>query len=312
MAERKGRLGLHSPAEASIVGELRAERLGPMLEAAEIRAPGPPNINGPALIKAPSWARRRLGTYYLYFSHHRGRAIRLAVSDTLAGPWRVRPDPVLTLSDTHYTDHIASPDVIADPESGEVRMYFHGGHGTELSQQSESVATSDDGLSFRMRRRDIGVPYWRVFRHAGEWYALVMPGAVLRSDDGLSGFEPVGEILPPRTRHSAVAAIGEFALVFFSMIGDRPESILAGRLDLSITARNWRISDLGTVLVPAEPYEGGQRPLLASAPGQCELPARELRDPAAYVEANTLYLAYAAGGERCLALAAMPLPARPF
>ncbi|MGH7101863.1 MAG: hypothetical protein ACREFJ_05650 [Acetobacteraceae bacterium] len=280
-----------------------ARRLGVIVEAAQIDGPGPPNINGPALIRAPSWPGRTLGAYYLYFSHHRGNAIRLAVSDALEGPWRVHPDPVLTIAETHYTDHIASPDVIAEAESGEIRMYFHGGHGTDLSAQTESVAVSEDGLRFRMRCRDIGVPYWRVFRHGGRWYALVMPGTIVRSDDGFGGFEPIAEILPARTRHSAVAVVGSRGLVFCSMIGDRPERILAGAIDLA----NWQISNLRTVLAPAEPYEGGRLPLLGSAPGQCDVPARELRDPAVHVEGGTLYLAYAAGGERCLALAAMPL-----
>lgn len=280
-----------------------ARRLGPIVEAGQIHGPGPPNINGPALIRAPSWPGRRLGTYYLYFSHHRGNAIRLAVSDALEGPWRVHPDPVLTMAETHYTDHIASPDVIVDAGSGEIRMYFHGGHGTDLAEQTESVAVSDDGLRFRMKRRDIGVPYWRVFRHAGQWYALVMPGTIVRSDDGLGGFSSIAEILPARTRHSAVAVAGARAFVFCSMIGDRPEQILAGAIDLT----DWRVSRLRTALAPTESYEGGLLPLLASAPGQCDVPARDLRDPAVYAEGNTLWLAYAAGGERCLALARVPL-----
>jgi len=282
-----------------------------MLRADQIVFASEPNINGPALIQAPSWPGRKLGAYYLYFSQHRGSAICLAVSDTLTGPWRIHPKPVLTLDDTHYSDHIASADVIADPSAGQIRMYFHGGEGTELCQQTESIAISDDGLTFRVTDRDIGVPYWRVFRHAGHWYALVMPGTLMRSDDGLSDFQPVACILPPQTRHSAVAVFGDRALVLYSVIGAQPESILAGWLDLRTDLSQWRLADLQTVLAPAEPYEGGHLPLVASAPGQCHEPARELRDPAAYVEGNTLYLAYAAGGERCLALAAMYVPVQP-
>lgn len=290
-------------------GAFKPWRLGPLLRADQVDSACGPNINGPALIRAPSWVSRRLGTYYLYFSQHRGGAIWLAVSDAITGPWRVYPHPVLTLAGTHYNDHIASPDVIVDRESGQIRMYFHGGRGTALSEQSESLAVSDDGLTFRLRCRDIGTPYWRVFRHAGQWYALVMPGTIVRSDDGLSGFEPLTDVLPPRTRHAAVAVIGNRAFVFCSMIGDRPESIVAGWLDLAMDSSRWRVDDLGVVLAPDEPYEGGGLPLVASAPGQCDEPARELRDPAAYVEGDTLFLAYVAGGEQCIALAAIHLPA---
>jgi hypothetical protein len=303
LAESAGAGDVHTPAGRTTVRALAPRRLGAILQAHQINSPGEPNINGPALIRAPSWAGRRLGKYYLYFSQHRGDAIWLAVSDVLTGPWRIHPKPVLTLADTHYADHIASPDVIADAATGQVRMYFHGGDGTELSEQSESIAISDDGLTFRLGHRDVGIPYWRVFRHAGHWYALVMPGTVMRSADGLTNFAPIASVLPPSTRHSAVAVLGNQALVFYSIIGDRPESIRAGWLDLATHASRWRVTDAETVLAPDEPYEGGDLPLVASAPGQCHAPVRELRDPATYLEGNTLYLAYAAAGERCLALA---------
>lgn len=287
------------------MGELTPTRLGPMLDASDIDQSRGLNINGPTLIRAPSWLRESLGRYLLYFSQHRGDGIWLATSNALTGPWRIHPVPVLSLADTHYSDHIASPDVIIDDARREIRLYFHGGSGTALSEQTESLAVSGDGVTFRLAHHDIGTPYWRVFRHADRWFALVMPGTVLRSDDGLSGFETVAEILPAQTRHTAVTVVGNRAWVFWSVIGDRPESIRAGRIDLA----RWRVNELGVMLAPEEPYEGGFLPLVASAPGQCDEPVRELRDPAAYVEDDTLYLAYTAGGERCIALAAMHLPA---
>ena len=33
------------------------------------------NINGPSMIRVPNFVTNRLGTYYLYFSHHDGKAI---------------------------------------------------------------------------------------------------------------------------------------------------------------------------------------------------------------------------------------------
>ena len=35
------------------------------------------NINGPAIIRMPSWCREKLGEYHLYFSDHKGKYIRL-------------------------------------------------------------------------------------------------------------------------------------------------------------------------------------------------------------------------------------------
>ena len=284
---------------------LEVQRLGPVLTAASGTFTQESNINGPALLAAPSWLPARLGKYYLYFAQHRGDAIWLATADEIAGPWRVHPTPVLTLSDTHYRDHLASPDVIVDPVTRQIRLYFHGGDGTALSEQTESVAVSPDGLTFRMERRDLGEPYWRVFRYEDSWYALVMPGTLLRSDDGFTGFEQAGPILPPSARHSAVAILGDHAFVFYSKIGDCPESILVGRMDLTGPWAQWQVANPATLLMPTEPYEGGNLPVAPSAPGECENPVRELRDPAAYVEDRTIYLPYVGGGERCIAMAAI-------
>ena len=41
------------------------------------------NINGPSLIRVPSWLPNPLGAYYLYFAHHGGKYIRLAYADRL-------------------------------------------------------------------------------------------------------------------------------------------------------------------------------------------------------------------------------------
>ena len=46
------------------------------------------NINGPSLIRVPSWVEHPLGKYYLYFAHHKGGSIRLAYADDPSGPWR--------------------------------------------------------------------------------------------------------------------------------------------------------------------------------------------------------------------------------
>jgi hypothetical protein len=282
-------------------------RHGPALYATRKDQTGHVNINGPALVSAPPWAKNRLGNYYLYFSQHRGDGIWLASSDRITGEWRVYPRPVLALGMTHYADHIASPDVIIDEERREVRMYFHGGHGTRLAEQSESLATSSDGLGFHVAGKDLGPPYWRVFRHGGWWYALVMPGTLMRSADGIREFQLGGSILPPNTRHSAVSIRGDHAHVFYSEIGRRPEAIVMSRVRLAREWDDWVAAQTRVVLEPQTAYEGAGLPVRASLPGQALLPARELRDPAAHLVGNTVYVAYVAGGERCIALASAPM-----
>ena len=56
------------------------------------------NVNGPSLIRAPSWLSDPLGKYYLYFAHHAGSFIRLAYSDYLEGPWSIYEPGTLHLS----------------------------------------------------------------------------------------------------------------------------------------------------------------------------------------------------------------------
>src|SRR5438874_4243800 len=74
------------------------------------------NVNGPSLIRVPEWVERRLGSYYLYFAHHRGRYIRLAYADRLEGPWQTYQPGVLDLADSYFEHHIASPDVLVEEE----------------------------------------------------------------------------------------------------------------------------------------------------------------------------------------------------
>ena len=84
------------------------------------------NINGPSLIRVPSWVKHRLGKYYLYFAHHRGKYIRMAYADNLKGPWTIYGPGTLSLSESRFIDHIASPDVHVLEDRQEIRMYYHG------------------------------------------------------------------------------------------------------------------------------------------------------------------------------------------
>jgi hypothetical protein len=91
------------------------------------------NINGPSLIKVPTWIKNPLGKYYLYFAHHKGKYIRLAYADQLTGPWKIYEPGTLQLEDckckesslpaeesvrhqgaenaSDKVQHIASPDI---------------------------------------------------------------------------------------------------------------------------------------------------------------------------------------------------------
>ena len=99
------------------------------------------NVNGPSLIRAPSWLTDPLGKYYLYFAHHAGSFIRLAYSDHLEGPWNIYEPGTLHIEQSHCYNHVASPDVHVDDEKREFRMYYHGVVPDRV--QRSKVAVSD-------------------------------------------------------------------------------------------------------------------------------------------------------------------------
>lgn len=265
------------------------------------------NVNGPSLVSAPPWIERPLGRYYLYFAHHRGTFIRLATADELEGPWRIYQPGTLHLADSHFPTtgrrpHIASPDVHLDAQSATVRMYYHG-LDTATRKQHTRVAVSHDGLHFHALPEILGRPYFRVFQHAGWWYALAMPGILYRSADGLSGFERGPKLFESSMRHSALLQRDGELFVFWSRVGDCPERILCSTIPLQGDWQSWRAAPAGEVLEPREPWEGADRPLQPSVRGWMDEPVRQLRDPAIFEQDGHAYLLYSVAGESGIAIA---------
>lgn len=302
------------------------------------------NIQGPSLIRVPGWVAAPLGRYYLYFAAHAGDHIRLAYADRLEGPWRVHEPGALSLAESGFltspparlrgfcpapplagtapagtrgvpsrrTDathpHIASPDVHVDEAGRRIVLYFHGldAYATQVTR----VALSPDGLRFTVRPEPLGPSYFRVFRRGGAHYALVMPGVLFRSADGLSGFLPGPDLFrEPRQRHTAVLLRGDTLLVFWSRVGDAPERILVSRVAVRGDWMRWRAGPAEEALRPDMPWEGAARPLTPSWRGAASRPVRQLRDPAVFEEDGRLFLLYAVAGERGIGISELTPPA---
>ena len=286
------------------------------------------NINGPSLIRVPDWIEEPLGRYYLYFADHKGSYIRLAVADALAGPWRMHTPGTLALEASHFTTvrpapeavseakrreaawtvesdylhpHIASPDVHVDHDRREIRMYYHGM--IENGEQRTRVAVSGDGIEFEARPEILGSSYFRVFRHRGWHYALVMPGEVRRSRDGLTGFEAGPVLFCPNMRHAAVRCAENALDVFWSRVGDAPERILHSRVRIDGDWRAWREEGTRTVLEPEHAWEGAALAAEPSARGQVTRLVRQLRDPCVHEEEDRTYVLYSGGGESGIGIA---------
>ncbi|MGD2201373.1 MAG: hypothetical protein PVJ38_07080 [Candidatus Bathyarchaeota archaeon] len=319
---------------------VRAERLvdGPIITEATHPSIGE-NIQGPSLIRVPDWVEGRLGRYYLYFAHHKGRYIRLAYTDDLLGPWTVYPPGSLRIGQSHFPNeppeatptqieaaveriksrginldgmghdlkremtwpHIASPDVHIDNENSRIIMYFHGleSFGNQLTR----VATSGDGINFKARPEILGQNYWRAFQHDGYTYALAMPGQFYRSREPLTGFEEGPLLFNPDMRHSALLKKGDTLYVFWTQVGDMPERILLSTIDMSGDWEDWRETDATEVLRPETDWEGADAPLEPSVRSVAYGHVNQLRDPAIYLEENEVYLLYAVAGESGIAIA---------
>lgn len=275
------------------------------------------NVNGPSLIRVPEWVEDPLGPVYLYFAHHQGETIRLAYADRPRGPYHVHPPGALHLGDSffptsrpanapaYFYAHIASPDVHVVPELEEIRMYFHGWHAD--GRQLTRVATSHDGIDFTVHEELLGPSYFRVFRHADAWYALAMPGLILRSDDGLSNFVPGPTLFNPNMRHSALLKRDGKLHVFYTQAGDEPESILHAAIDLDGDWRDWREGETQRIAVPTHEWEGAREPLVASKRGAILKRVHQLRDPAIFVDGGDVLMFYAGGGEHAIGGARLTL-----
>jgi hypothetical protein len=295
------------------------------------------NIQGPSLIRVPDWVPGRLGAYYLFFADHKGAYIRLAWADHLTGPWTVHVPGSLHLRDSCFltapptvslerladlearwkqtgaalshdllseftTPHIASPDVHVDHAGQRIVMYYHGleDAGTQVSR----VATSPDGISFTARPEVIvGRSYLRVFHHQGVTYGLAMPGQIYRSRDGLADFEPGPILFNPNMRHAALLKRGDTLLVFWTQVGDAPESILVSAIDLSRDWTMWRDGPASVVLRPEHAWEGANAPRVPSVRSTAYGTVNQLRDPAIFEEDGRIFLLYAVAGESGIAIA---------
>jgi hypothetical protein len=306
------------------------------------------DVNGPSIIKVPAWVRHPLGRYYLYFAHHRGTHIRLAYADSLHGPWKVYVPGVLDVSATAlyrpqpdppyeiygvYT-HVASPEVLVDDAQQRIIMWVHGQFSDGKRwpddpleahawlrrngySQVTQVTVSADGLHFQAQPAISPEPYLRVFEHGGEYYGIVRLGRLVRAADPLAPFEngpdPFRDTPYSRkVRHVALYVAGDTLHIFLSVIGAAPEGILHTTMRLSGDWRDWKVGAFDEVLQPEAPYECPDWPIRPSEVGEIYGAARQLRDPATYVEKggdgrDRLTLFYTVCGEQGIAAADVQL-----
>lgn len=294
------------------------------------------NINGPSLIRVPQWIKNALGRYYLYFSAHKGRYIRLAYADDLRGPWKIYEPGSLPLEDSYFLlkpapppkdvskealqesygehvptkwedmtlPHIASPDVHVLEDQKEIRLYYHGLE--RFGGQFSRVAVSKDGIHFTAYKKIVvNRSYLRVFSYKGHYCGMAMPGVFYRSQSGLTDFEEGPTLFNPDMRHAGLLVMGDRLMVFWTQVGHRPERILLSTVDLHGDWSEWKASAPAEILRPEYAWEGADLPAEPSVRSAVNSPVNQLRDPAIFQEDGHTYLLYAVAGESGIAIAEM-------
>jgi len=288
--------------------KITARRIKPIITPEMLPEQINDNINGPSLIKVPEWVEQPLGKYYLYFAHHQGKHIRMAYADNVEGPYTVYEPGTLHLDDTVCGNHIASPDVHIDTDANRILMYYHGD--TDIGQKT-FLSWSGDGINFTQHDTvPKGQFYFRVFKYKDKFYSIAkngnQDGVIYESDGWDSEFKPIYNLIP-NIRHAAVYVDKNILFLFYSRIGDSPESILMTTINLD----NWKSLSTQRVLQPRAGYEGAHLPVMESMPGSSTLryggPVNEVRDPYIYEENGNLHLLYSLAGECGIGLAQLYL-----
>lgn len=293
------------------------------------------NIGTPSVIRVPDWVPGPLGRYYLYFSHHKGRYIRMAYADCLTGPWTMHRPGVLDITESLFPAddppeppedqrpawaakmkggylyaHIASPDVHVRDADRSIFMYFHGllPNGDQLTR----LAVSMNGLTFRVLPPLLGPPYFRVSAHQTGLYTTAWGGILMRADQWEGPFETGPRLVHYDSkdgigegyRHGETYIHDNTLHLFFHCMGDCPERILHATVDMRGDWRQWNASESVTLLEPELEWEGADLPLDISTMGTETTRVRQLRDPCVFVDDDRAsYLFYCGAGENGIGIA---------
>ena len=256
------------------------------------------NINGPSLIKVPKWIKSALGKYYLYFSHHNGRYIRMAYSNKIIGPYKIYKEGVLNIKNSPGKDHVASPDVHVDSKNKIITMYYH----TCFSKDQHTLeSSSKDGISFKSHNIILGSYYFRVFKFKNQLYSIAKGaknyGQVYKKVN--NEWQIIYKKLIKNIRHTAILVEDDIIYLFYSLIGELQESIYCCILDID----NFMITNNYKLLKPSLEYEGFNFPKEKSKIGIENKFVNQVRDPGIFINKNDKYLLYSVSGEKGIAIA---------
>ena len=230
----------------------------------------------------------------------------MSYSDNIEGPYTEYDKGTLRLENTNCKTHIASPDVHIDDDRKQIVMYYHG---DTIDEQKTFVSFSKDGLNFKDSGNECGSFYFRVFKYKNKLYSISKnkntDSVISVANNWEDKFKPLFNFLE-NSRHTSVFIEDDDLYIFYSSIGDCPESIKMIQIKLSENIDDWDVIHMEEILKPEREYEGSYFPLNPSLPGSSTLRygrgVNEVRDPYVYVEDDNIYLFYSLAGEMGIGL----------
>ena len=157
------------------------------------------------------------------------------------------------------TPHIASPDVHVDETNRRIVMYFHGLEG--YAKQVTRVAFSSDGISFKAVETVLCPSYLRVVKTQKGLLGMTMPGDVYWPTAWDRGFAKVTRLFNPNFRHHALLSMRDWVFVFWTEVGEVPESIKVSLLEIGNVSEHSEPLHQGILLKPELAWEGSEAPL---------------------------------------------------
>ena len=263
------------------------------------------NIQGPSVIKSPTWLHNKLGKYLLYFADHKGNNIKLAYSDDLFGPWKIYEKGTLKLSESLFLNE--KPTIPDDYENIKLgSMNNLSGYVPHPDQVSAIPDRLDDMTIPHIASPDVHVDNKNkeiiMYYHGLEKFGFQLT-RVATSKDGINfvayknNFKEIKTLFDGNMRHSSVLVIGDTLYIFFTKVGDIPEKILLSKINLNQKSNKWAPSEPIEITRPEFDWEGANLPLQKSARSSINMPVNQLRDPFIFKEKENVYMFYAVKGE---------------
>jgi len=308
------------------------------------------NVNGPMPIMVRDWMKHEawnsVSTLVFVSSHNKRRTNIQVVGmsrNTSEGPTWKNLNVTLQLNAKQTPcKTLHSPSIFVDDEKQQLLMYIHG-HGCQKATANQPAGlqptvlfASNDGVSWDYVRNNEEEPYLLqdsfylsvpvYSKHDGYFYAMAktqenkVGSAVLYRSKSITGPFEKGPIVARGIRHVDLYLDSNTLYVFFTLIGDMPERVLLGSIDISNSEQwmHWNLLPGPTLLQPEYFYEHGNAKLQPSESGAAKETMRELRDPRFLPDNEKKgdvlsgYLFYTVQGEQGIALARLTIDLERF